>query len=124
MKKNALEMPIDLEDLGQRIYHLRVMRGWTQERLASQLGKTPAAIGHIERGMRAPSLETLVALSGILDVSIDYLLEKSLPRRENSDRIVLSPEQTRALRAMRQAFWPYELEDLPELNEPEEPEKA
>ena len=48
-------------------------RGITQEQLA-EMCDLSAHIGHVERGTRALSLETLVKISLILDVSTDYLL--------------------------------------------------
>ena len=102
--------PIDAKDLGRRIYNLRSVRGMTQEELAAKIGKSPASVGHIERGMRLPSLEVLLALAAIFEVSLDYLLEKSLPPREADD--LLNPSQKLALKAMRAAFWPIPPEEF------------
>ncbi len=48
--------------------------GYTQARIAELLGiKQPSYIRY-ENGTAEPSLETLVAIADILDVSVDYLL--------------------------------------------------
>ena len=52
--------------------------GISQEQLARQVGVTTSFIGHLERGSRKASLETLVALANALHVGVDYLLCDSL----------------------------------------------
>ena len=53
---------MDYFALGKRIRKRRVEQGMTQEQLARQVGVTTSFIGHLERGSRKASLETLVAL--------------------------------------------------------------
>lgn len=50
----------------------------TQEQLAVKIGVSVSFIGHIERGSRTTSLETLVAICNTLEVSPEYLLYDSL----------------------------------------------
>jgi len=64
--------------LGKRIrYHRRLMH-FTQEQLAERAGVSLSFIGHIERGSRKASLDTLVAISNALNVSPALLLQDSL----------------------------------------------
>ena len=65
-------------DLGRRVRKQRTALGWTQEHLAENIGVSTSFVGHVERGSRKASLETLVSLANALDVSLDYLLAGSL----------------------------------------------
>lgn len=69
---------MDYVSLGQRIRKRRRERHWTQARLAQEIGLSVSYLGHIERGTRKASLESLIALCNALDVSPNYLLEGSL----------------------------------------------
>lgn len=69
---------MDYVDLGRRIRKQRTAMGWTQEMLAEKIGVSTSFVGHVERGSRKASLETLVSLSNTLGVSLDYLLAASL----------------------------------------------
>lgn len=71
---------MDYQLMGQRIRELRRQRGWTLQDLARQVGLSLSFMGHIERGTRKPSLETIVRLAQLFHVSIDsLLLPESLP---------------------------------------------
>ncbi len=71
---------MDYADIGRRIRIQRRLLNLTQGELAKAIGVSPSFIGHMERGDRQASLETLVALANELDVSVDYLLAASLNR--------------------------------------------
>ena len=66
------------EDLGKRVKQQRKLAQMTQEKLAEKAGISFAFVGHIERGTRKASLETLVKLANALKVSPDTLLQDSL----------------------------------------------
>ena len=77
---------MDYKDLGNRVRTVRRQQSLTQEQLAEKVGISASFLGHIERGTRVASLETLVALSNALGVGVDYLLAGSLqnaPDEEN-----------------------------------------
>ena len=69
---------MDYVDLGRRIRKQRTQRGWTQEALAERVNVSTSFVGHVERGTRKASLETLVAMANVLGVSLDYLLSGSM----------------------------------------------
>lgn len=69
---------MDYQDLGKRIRKQRVLLDWTQEQLAERVNVSTSFIGHVERGTRKASLETLVSVANALSVSLDYLLSGSL----------------------------------------------
>lgn len=60
--------------IAQRIAVLRKQAGFTQTQLAKELNITPSALGNYEQGRRLPSVEMLVAMSTLFDVSLDYLI--------------------------------------------------
>ena len=52
----------------------REERGYTQMRLAAEIGVMLATIGNIETGRHRPSLETARAIAGTLGVLIDQII--------------------------------------------------
>lgn len=77
---------LDYIAIGNRIRKVREKRFLTQEQLAEGCSLSTSHIGHIERGTRIPSLETLFNISEFLDVSLDYLVFDST----NTDNAVLN----------------------------------
>jgi len=69
---------MDYKDLGARVRTARKQLMMTQEQLAEAVGISASFLGHIERGSRVASLETLVALCNTLKVSPAHLLRGSL----------------------------------------------
>ena len=69
---------MDYIALGKRIRARRMELNWTQERLANEISVSTSFIGHIERGSRKASIDTLVLLANAMEVSTDVLLEDSL----------------------------------------------
>ncbi|MBR3763820.1 MAG: helix-turn-helix transcriptional regulator [Clostridia bacterium] len=69
---------IDYKDLGKRVRELRRASDLTQEELAEQCGISASFLGHIERGTRVASIETLVCICNTLRVTPQYLLSASL----------------------------------------------
>ena len=60
--------------IGLRIRYLRRQRHWTQEALAERAGISTSFLGHIERGSRKLSVETLNRIALALNCSADELL--------------------------------------------------
>ena len=65
---------MDCENIGKLIYTLRKEKALTQKQLADAMHVSCSLIGHIERGSRKPSLETLVSLCKVLNIPVDDLL--------------------------------------------------
>lgn len=72
---------MDYVALGMRIRQLRYQRRLTQEQLAELSHLSASFLGHIERGSRKASLETIVCIANSLDAGIDELLIDSLKHR-------------------------------------------
>jgi transcriptional regulator with XRE-family HTH domain len=77
--------PVDInyDSLGKRLRLERKNLHYTQEEVAEAVNVTPAFIGHIERGERSLSLDTLVKLCNFYGVTIDYVFTDILPPNEN-----------------------------------------
>lgn len=69
---------MDYRDMGRKVRDLRKARGLTQDKLAELLGISASFLGHIERGSRTASIDTLAALCQVLQVSPAYLMESAL----------------------------------------------
>lgn len=60
--------------LGQRICEMRTALGWSQVDLAKRLGVAKQTVSNWENDNIQPSIEMLVRVAKILNVSTDYLL--------------------------------------------------
>lgn len=60
--------------IGNRIRHIRKKQGLTQEKLADAAGISLSFLGHIERGTRKLSVDTLYKIAKVLHCSADELL--------------------------------------------------
>lgn len=69
---------MNYEALGKRIRAQRKLREMTQEALAEAVGISCSFLGHIERGTRKLSVDTLVSIADVLHVSCDLLLQDSM----------------------------------------------
>ena len=56
-------------DVGARIRYFRHLRGLSQEQLALRAGLNPAFRGHLERGLKSPTITTLEKLVRVLDIT-------------------------------------------------------
>lgn len=64
-------------DIGQEIKRLRLDRKLTHEKVAELSGLAGSHISMIERGVRKPTVETLIKLAPALDVSCIHLFIKA-----------------------------------------------
>lgn len=69
---------VDYKDFGKQVRNLRRSNSLTQEELAEKVGISASFMGHIERGTRIASLDTLIALCNVLKTSPHHLLKASL----------------------------------------------
>lgn len=53
---------------------LRKQKKMTQQDVANHLGCTPGVYSRYETGIREPSIETLIKLANLFDVSVDHLI--------------------------------------------------
>lgn len=60
--------------VGERLRLKRTLLGLTQEEMAERIGRVPKYYADIERGSCGMSVETLMALSDCLSMSLDYII--------------------------------------------------
>ncbi len=89
---------MDYKSLGQRIRQQRKDMNMTQEELASVSDVSTSYIGHIERGIKRCSLETLICICNALDISPNTLLQDSLTILPVEPEMDLSPNARAMLR--------------------------
>ena len=66
---------MDWKAVGHRIQAARKAKNMTQEQFAAALYMSTQHISALERGIKPPSLETLVSIANTLEVSADNLLQ-------------------------------------------------
>lgn len=69
---------VDYAAMGQRMRVRRKILKISQEQLAKTVRISPSYYGNIERGLRIPSIDTLVAIANALEVGVDFFLMDSL----------------------------------------------
>ena len=74
--------------IGKRMKEVRKLRGYTQEDIANKLSVSVSAVKKWEQDKTDPNTELFVRLADYLDVSLDYLLNRSddfsrIPSLEN-----------------------------------------
>ncbi len=84
---------VDYVSLGNRIRARRQLLGKTQKEVAEKVNVAPSYYSNIERGLRIPSVDTLVAIANVLHTGADMLLVDSLanalPRRSDDELRVI-----------------------------------
>lgn len=65
---------IDYRVIGQRVHARRREMDLTQGELAERIGVSGSFVGHIERGEKIPSLETMARLVKALNTTLDQLV--------------------------------------------------
>lgn len=80
--------------VGERIRNKRIQIGMSQDELAEKIDRATKYCSDIERGICGMSVETMLALSEHLDMSLDYMMfgeesEEELARRERDEMAIL-----------------------------------
>jgi ribosome-binding protein aMBF1 (putative translation factor) len=74
------------EAVGAEITRLRVDRGWSQSKLAHDLGYTERYIGQLERGTKSPTLRTLADLAKAFSIEVSAIIRSAERRHRNSGK--------------------------------------
>lgn len=61
-------------NIGERITQLRKQQNLSQDELAKKAGVSRTIIGNYERKANTPSIEVLLKLAKVFNVSVDYLI--------------------------------------------------
>ena len=65
---------MDLKAIGKRVRAARRARDMTQEQLAELANISTSFVGHIERGTRVPSLETMWRICKVMGLPMDHIM--------------------------------------------------
>ncbi len=109
INQKGLKINWDAKATGQRI---RAIRGpLSQQEFARKLGVQQVDISRIERGIRPPSIELLLALASLSEVTVDYILtggpeggaaESSPPYSSSVELLFIGNLDSPSKRALRQ----------------------
>lgn len=61
----------------------RLRRGISMTRLADESGLSQQMISYVERGMRSPTLDTLLRMAGVLKVDLWMFLQRASKSRKD-----------------------------------------
>ncbi len=67
-------MNYDMKESGKRIQQLRIQHECSQEQLAKELNIDRSNLSRIETGKRSCSLDLLIQISALFDVSLDFII--------------------------------------------------
>lgn len=67
-------MKIDYKLIGKRIQNRRKEMGYSQLDFAEKIERSTTFVSYIENGTRSMTINTLIQIANVLDVSSDYLL--------------------------------------------------
>ncbi len=81
---------MNYELLGRQIRKQRKLKNYTLEQLAEKLEVSTTFIGQIERAKGIPSVETLVKIANVLEVSIDSLVFGDLNAKSGNTHFINS----------------------------------
>ena len=111
----------DRKAAGIRIREKRRQLGITMKEAAEKLGRVPTYYADIERGNCGMSVETMIAISRLYHMSLDYLIlgkeenqagaEKDVSRTEETEAVyqllnnVSKRERMYAAKVLRRLFW-------------------
>ena len=84
---------IDLATFGQRLRHLRRMRGLTLTDLGERIDRAPSVLSLLENGRREPKLSMIEQLATALSVPVTELLSRQPPSRRAQLEIALAEAQ-------------------------------
>ena len=76
--------------LGERIKRLRQEKGWSQAQLSKKLNTHQKQISGYERGIHAPSIELLIKMAEIFNVTLDYIASDE---QEDKSRIQIADRE-------------------------------
>lgn len=85
-----------LSDFPRLLTHLRKEAGITQKKAAEALGISQALLSHYEKGIRECGLLFLVRAADYYQVSVDYLLGRTLDKQGGSIRLEDLPDEDAA----------------------------
>jgi len=90
--------------LGYRLKQLRKDKNMSQEELGKLLGVTKVSISGYEKGTRVPSMEILIQILEVFNISADYILGRELNvvcEEEQGVSLLLASDDVDIIRELR-----------------------
>ena len=89
--------------LGFRLRRLRKEKNMSQEELGNILGVTKVSVSGYEKGTRVPSIDILVKILDVFNVSADYMFGRDVDVVQEDDYVpaILSSEDIEIIRVIR-----------------------
>lgn len=80
--------------VGERIRARRMQIGMSQDELAERIDRATKYCSDIERGICGMSVETMLAIADILDMTLDYMMfgtasEEELARQAHDEQVLI-----------------------------------
>ncbi len=76
-------------EVGKRIRFFRLLKGFSQEALALDAGINTAFLGHLERGLKSPTISTLEKIVQALGISFeDFFADEKIRDSNDKDKAV------------------------------------
>lgn len=99
---------LDSSAVGSRLHEIRTDKGYSQEKLASDIGCDPKYLSRLENGKASPSLPLIKKFCDITGASMDFLIYGERPAYRDKSSIKYT-------NMVREAPAPY-MESLGKLN--------
>ena len=101
---------MQMEQIGAGLAQRRKQLGMSQEELAKQIGVTRQAVSKWESGAALPSVDNIVELARVLEISVDELLQLKEKERESglsaqSVGLLLDEHSQRQEKRMKRLTW-------------------
>ncbi len=74
------------QTVGERIRYFRMHQGLSQEKLALAAGINPAFLGHLERGLKSPTMTTLDKIIKALGISYCEFFDDAIDVNDTESR--------------------------------------
>jgi transcriptional regulator with XRE-family HTH domain len=81
------------EKMGSYIKEQRLKQALTRDKLAQKLNMSPSYLNQIERGLRIPSIDLVVAIAKELNISSSYLITLAAGEEVNQQRVIRIPDE-------------------------------
>ncbi|WP_135553341.1 helix-turn-helix domain-containing protein [Paenibacillus cymbidii] len=79
-----------LNAVGERIRNYRKERKWTQQQLAEKANVNESYVGKVERGERNVTIDSLLKITGALEITLEQLFKNIQSNRQSRSNEVLT----------------------------------
>jgi transcriptional regulator with XRE-family HTH domain len=93
----------------------RLKRGWTQEEVATKVGAARSTYANWESGKREPDLATAEKLADLFEVSVDYLMGRSLYRTQTDENSIIKEPEVQFIMRAKKDLTPKQFKKMMEI---------